>query len=207
MEANNYNGVHILSEAVVMGGIAMYFYNKISELESTIEDLKNQITMQNNQIRYLLSSHLPQNRPHSTPLKISQQPLPNPLRTDGTSAKGLRPDGVNQSKFENNMASFIQERSTLQNGLQPSKKEIQCDGGVCKLVPRNHEKKVAISKISKQIEFDRDHNELDQTSKVSTFTKFSPNPVVQSVTPKPSISESGDEVPSLEQILNEIDNE
>jgi hypothetical protein len=86
-------------------------------------------------------------------------------------------------------------------------------------------KVVSISKISKQIEFDRDvlGLELDQTSKINTFTNFSPNPVIKSVTPKPSESVGGDtdQTPTrpytptksrnsgteLEQILNDIDNE
>ena len=41
-----------------MGGVSLFLYKKITDLESTIEDLKNQIMAQNNQIRYLLSPNL-----------------------------------------------------------------------------------------------------------------------------------------------------
>jgi hypothetical protein len=63
MESNSkYNNFHIMLETVIMGGLSMYFYKKISDLENTIEDLKAQITMQNNQIRYMMG-----------PLKVNHQ--------------------------------------------------------------------------------------------------------------------------------------
>ena len=52
--------------------------------------------------------------------------------------------------------------------------------------------------------------DLDQTAKVKTFTDFSPNPVLKSVTPKPSESgpdDSNNGSNELEKILNDIDRE
>ncbi|ADO00470.1 hypothetical protein WIV_gp126 [Wiseana iridescent virus] len=196
MEPNNYNGVHIISEAVIMGGISMYFYKKISELESTVENLqstvenlKGQIIMQNNQIRFLLGSNQPQLQQfnglnhnasqQTTPLKMPQ----------------FKPQKVNQPLFREEV----------------SREEINekvCEGGVCKLVPKTHDKKVVISKVSKQVDFDKEGITPDETFKVNTFTNFSPNPVLKSVTPKPSTSVSentGED--ELQKILNDIDDE
>jgi hypothetical protein len=164
MDSNNTNYLHILSETVVMGGISFYFYNKISEMESTISDLKNQIMAQNNQIRYLISK------------------------------------GHNEELFSNHNAP-----QTSQNP------KVECENGVCYLKPSlNHQnvsenKKVSISKISKQLEFDRENMFNVQASKVNTFTTFSPNPVLQSVTPKPSESVEDDDI--VRKILNDIDDE
>lgn len=178
MEPNtNINSIHILSEAVVVGGVALYFYKKISELESNIEDLKKQIVMQNNQIRYLI----------------------------GTT--------TSSSINENNELKVMNENTTIyaikQSQLHSQPSNVECKDGVCRLISKNEsEKKVAISKISKQIEFDRENIDRDQTYKVNTFTNFSPNPIIKSVTPKPSISEiESSNSSSLEKILNEIDNE
>jgi hypothetical protein len=44
-----------------------------------------------------------------------------------------------------------------------------------------------------------------QASKINTFTNFSPNPVLQSVTPKPSESVEDDDI--VRKILNDIDDE
>jgi hypothetical protein len=224
MEPNNYNGVHILSEAVIMGGISMYFYKKISELESTIEDLKSQITMQNNQLRYLLGGHAPQTngnfsgsqRPQ-TPLKIpSQETLIRkpPQKENFFNDRSEQKPGPLQ--FNGHTEVSIQE--IVQSSIvQQSKQALDCENGVCRLVPRPKqnsdqkepmEKKVVISKISKQIEFDRENMEPDHTSKVNTFAKFSPNPLLNSVTPRPSISASETMVENeLEKILNDIDDE
>jgi hypothetical protein len=227
MEPNNYNGVHILSEAVIMGGISMYFYKKISELESTIEDLKSQITMQNNQLRYLLGGHVPQTngnfsgsqQPQQTPLKIpSQETLTRKPpqkenffnnRSEQKSGQSLQFNGHTEASIQE-----IVQSSIVQQSKQVS---LDCENGVCRLVPRPKqngdqkepmEKKVVISKISKQIEFDRENMEPDHTSKVNTFAKFSPNPLLNSVTPRPSISASETTVENeLEKILNDIDDE
>lgn len=258
MEPNNYNSVHILSEAVIMGGISMYFYKKISELEATIEDLKSQIMMQNNQIRYLLTGgQIPgSNSPQISPQNTRQQsvrnttPLKMPIlkqkenflngfgnhKTDLSQNYALEQQQRAPIKFNDQLPpSSIQEISNTSSYGQSEPSNIHCEGGVCKLVPHNPtdtltvgpidtrtkfpdmansnhkldqpEKKVVISKISKQIEFDRENMELDQASKVNTFTNFSPNPVLKSVTPRPSISESGDGTTDLENILNDIDDE
>lgn len=194
MELNNYNGVHILSEAVIMGGISMYFYKEISELKSTIEDLKGQITMQNNQIRYLLSFHQPQQPSgfvnHHSPL--SQQ------TTTPLNISGLKIPQSPHVQNHHNYALEQQQRQLLFNReepkveIKPLTQENQCEGGVCRLVPKTKtddiKKTVVISKISKQIEFDGENIERDQTFKVNTFSNFSPNPVLKSITPKPSTS-------------------
>lgn len=194
MESHNYNSVHILSEAVIMGGISMYFYKKILELESTIEDLKSQITMQNNQIRYILGSR--QSQPGLTPLKI-----PNPP----------------SFKKETNYSTELHQRQPLIIPPESTKQQVECEEGVCRLIPKPRDKpeessakKVVISKISKKIEFDSENIELNQTSKVNTFNNFSPNPVLESITPKPSTSISENIENSeteLEKILNDIDDE
>lgn len=245
MESNNYNGVHILSEAVIMGGISMYFYKEISDLKSTIEDLKGQITMQNNQIRYLLTSHAPQksngnNNWTNQQSYVTQQPL-TPLHIPSTPSQNN--NGISQppqkeffhsrpnnETIQHNYSSEQQQRylAHKQSKLeqQPSQ-NMECEGGVCRLrstlsigedkmksneVPSD--KKVVISKISKQIEFDRENINPDQTSKVNTFTDFSPNPLLKSVTPKPSTSVNpleSNEVEctksTLEKILHVIDDE
>jgi hypothetical protein len=171
---NNTNYLHILSETVVMGGISIYFYNKISEMESTIQDLKNQIMAQNNQIRYLISNGSYPTFEHTS-------------------------DGMTASTSSSNLG---QNKVNTEN--------VECENGICYLKPKQRtnetleNKKVSISKISKQIEFDRE-NVFNQISKVNTFTNFSPNPVLQSVTPKPSESFEDDDI--VRKILNDIDDE
>lgn len=196
MEPNNYNGVHILSEAVIMGGISMYFYKKISELETTIEDLKKQITMQNNQIRYILGSsnhnRVPVNSFGTNDHKSQQIKTPLIIPT---------PKATVDLETERHFKATTQP--TVEN-VQKETPQMECEGGVCRLVPKD--KKVVISKISKQIEFDRENFDLDQTRKVNTFTNSSPNPVLKSVTPKPSTSIS-EPTDTLEKILNDIDDE
>jgi hypothetical protein len=78
---------------------------------------------------------------------------------------------------------------------------VDCSDGVCKLVSGG--KKVVISKISKQAEFDRESFQVNHPIKVETLKRTSPNPIIKSVTPKPSESISE----TVEQILNEINNE
>jgi hypothetical protein len=201
-----------------MGGISMYFYKKISELESTIEDLKSQITTQNNQLRYLLGGHVPQTngnfsgsqQPQQTPLKIPSQETQKENffnnRSEQKPGQSLQFNGHTEASIQE-----IVQSSIVQQSKQTS---LDCENGVCRLVPRPKqngdqkepmEKKVVISKISKQIEFDRENMEPDHTSKVNTFAKFSPNPLLNSVTPRPSISASVEN--ELEKILNDIDDE
>lgn len=172
MDLNRYNSVHILSEAIIMGGISMYFYNKISELELTIEELKSQIIMQNNQIRYLMGFHIPQQNGKTSLVIPTNQPQ--------------------KTEQDNSVVLPVKHNSHTE-------KSIKCEGEVCHLVP---EKKTVISKLSKQIEYDTENIEADHTTTVNTFTNFSPNPVLKSVTPKPSETES-----ELEKILNDIDKE
>lgn len=200
MESNNaYKSFHILSEAVIMGGISMYFYKKISELESTIDTLKGQINMQNNQIKYLLESRHHQTQ--GTLLKIPTSAVQHtPIVAAATSRQSLNFD-----------ATYQQAISFKDNGHAQS--NMNCENGVCQLVSKLNqnksepqEKKVVISKISKQIEFDEENSELDHTLKVNTFTDYSPNPVLKSVTPRPSES-MGDSCTELEKILNDIDDE
>ena len=224
MEPKSNNYVHIISEAVIVGGISMYFFKKINDLETTVEDLKSQVIMQNNQLRYLLGSNaagLNPNNPIVTPLNQPQKENFNQPTTNH----------INQIRRNEQTSTFehIQlppsdfthtQRSTLEHDSIPP--QMDCEGGVCRLVPKGSkenknldklfekqhlEKVVSISKISKQIEFDRENMDLDQSSKVNTFTNFSPNPVLKSVTPKPSISASEGEMNPLEKILNDIDDE
>ena len=232
----HYKSIHIISEAVILGGLSVFFFKKISDLESTLEELKQQIITQNNQIRYLLS--LSATQPTMTP---------------------LRPTLINEAK---DREAF--HRSSANSVNTNGSRQMECSGGVCTLAPsitqrvidrpmdsrkalgmsKAHphalalahperggvapkgegDKKVVISKISKQFEFDTENNDLGLTflseiSKVNTFTKFSPNPVINSVTPKPSTSitdldddeegESeghgeGEDINELNKILNEI---
>lgn len=225
MEESNYKSIHIISEAIIVGGLSIYVYKKISELESTVEELKQQIAMQNNQLRYLLGANS-----QRTPLRI-----PNGLPPfDTMSVEGVTPSCSSDA--------LQKESQGAPSAWFTSNKKMECNGGVCTLssaakcrrdpqdIPhanrhvepgrndvmmatcrRQEDKKVVISKISKQIEFDRENNDLDQSLKVNTFTKFSPNPVIKSVTPKPSTSsittDNDDETNELDNILNEIDNE
>lgn len=224
---NNLKTIHILSEAVIMGGISMYFYKKISELELTIQDLKSQITMQNNQIKYLLS-----NRNGGVEMNHSNQMNHSNLS---------RFTSLNLGRYER-LAVGRPEVPTTVLFPKPTPRRVEevvvteeqnCENGVCQLDLSRRpllssqlealdrpETKVVISKISKQIDFDRENIELDQVSKVNTFTDFSPNPVLKSITPKPSESDCGPgkegnngrsginaNQPELEKILNDIDDE
>jgi hypothetical protein len=196
-----------MSEAVIVGGITMFFYKKISDLESTLEELKSTLYMQNNQIKFLLGlinpSTISQARGLTTPLTLPPQ--------------------HSQIQPQKEYFSNLSQHEPPQTKGSP----YNCEGGVCKLKngPKDPEvvkasdlglnealekKVVSISKISKQIEYDRENMDLDQTAKVKTFTDFSPNPVLKSVTPKPSESGPDDSINGsneLEKILNDIDHE
>jgi hypothetical protein len=198
MEQNNYNSVHIMSEAVIVGGITMFFYKKISDLESTLEELKSTLYMQNNQIKFLLGlinpSTISQARgltPHAESVRLSfgQSPkLTTPLTL---------PPQHSQIQPQKEYFSNLSQHEPPQTKGSP----YNCEGGVCKLKngPKDPEvvkasdlglnealekKVVSISKISKQIEYDRENMDLDQTAKVKTYTDFSPNPVLKSYNPK-----------------------
>lgn len=249
----------MVSEAVIVGGLSLYFYKKISDLETVVDDLKNQIVMQNNQIRYLIGSihpqsHQPQNQQftgHTTPLKIPQmgnefnlKPMThnhhesNPERVkehfnlrENVTTRTSVADSVAARAIQNREMEAMFEANSNHSNRQPN---LVCDGDVCKLVPlkisndgevvtRNLKannngdeklkKAVVISKISKQVEYDRENVDNDQTFKVNTFTNSSPNPVLKSVTPNPSTSAiptTGEDEPpttELDKILNEIDDE
>jgi hypothetical protein len=240
-----------VSEAVVVGGLSLYFYKKISDLEAVVEDLKNQIVIQNNQIRYLIGSinPQPQNQQfagHTTPLKIphmgnefNRKPMThiyhesNPERVKEHFNPRESVTSVAARTIQNREMEAMFESNS---NHQPNKNSLVCEGDVCKLVPlkisgtfdedgkavRNPKvnnngdeklkKSVVISKISKHVEYDRENVDNDQTFKVNTFTNSSPNPVLKSVTPKPSTSAiptTSEVGPSteLDKILNEIDDE
>ena len=220
MEDSNYKSIHIISEAIIVGGLSIYVYKKMSELESTVEELKQQVAMQNNQLRYLLSFAPQSGRMSTSDLRTAQRdgallhPLSGPLVREPRGRRPLDEDArcASEDPSVRPLAEDAQAPAPSERFPSSTKPKMECSGGVCTLVrdPRlSHEadKKVVISKISKQIEFDRENNDLDQSSKVNTFTKFSPNPVIKSVTPKPSITAESDEVNELDIILNEIDNE
>ena len=213
MEQNNFNGIHIMSEAVIMGGITVFLYKKISDLESTIEELKAQVTMQNSQIKFLLGSMQPA---VTTPL--IQKPQKEFFQRPGTDH--LNVEAMRRGRQEpilNPQSQPIlnpQSQPILKQASPSSQPEprMKCEGSVCQLVlpPSSQiEKKVAISKISKQIEYDRENVDLDLTTKVNTFTNSSPNPVLKSVTPKPSLSVTDDQngANELQKILMDIDGE
>jgi hypothetical protein len=298
MEESNFKSLHIISESIIVGGLSIYVFKRISELESTVEELKQQITMQNNQLRYLLGSTSSNfSQPGTTPLRMS--PIPHRMRfahplqqVEDLLDRGKTPCGsstrmVSTVPSEGDSSSMIFDPNHQSEWFtsSPNKSKMECKGGVCTLVrgdcaeprslrplaeddlwssegrnPRSvrgevlddtpspkgegvstilrcgigdktgqeTDKKVVISKFSKQFEFDIDapigdtlhplgegistgrRNDLDQSSKVNTFTKFSPNPVLKSVTPKPSLTtenDHGNEANELDNILNEIDNE
>jgi hypothetical protein len=207
---DNTNTLHILSEAVIVGGLSVYFYKQINDLKSTIDELKNQLMVQNNQINYLLSFSNPNygNLNHGNLNHRHNIPPTTQLTTP------LIPSHLTQRPIpqkENFEPRQVEPK-------EPKAPKVECEGGVCRLVKQPPkeldktvaEKKVVISKIAKQIEFDRENIEQDQTRKVGTFTYFSPNPMVKSVTPKPSTSASVPEKVEqneLEKILQDIDDD
>lgn len=221
MEQNNYkdgsllgsgSSWHVISEAIIVGGISVYLFKKISDLELTVKELKEQITAQNNQIRYLFGSNL--STPQVSSISSNSSSFDSfqrgtPLRIPSLSDKNaVSPPSASQNDSVDR---------GFRGGIGPYPRA-ECENGVCVLKVKNQkndnlEKKVVISKISKQVEFDGENIDFDQTSNVNTFTNFSPNPVIKSVTPKPSISLSETSAISeehqseLEKILNDIDDE
>ena len=210
----NYKSIHIISEAIIVGGLSIYVYKKFSELESTIEKLNQQIVSQHNQLMSLTDRLATHSRQTNANLCDMNMRIDEPfIKTPLYPSEYLKPSEHVNSEHVNSEHVNSEHVDDL---AKTNKAYVDCVGGVCTLSlgknARNTKdgdsKQVAISKISKQIEFDRENNiDLDQSSskvtKVNTFTKFSPNPVIKSVTPKPSISETDE----LDNILNEIDNE
>jgi hypothetical protein len=227
---DNTNTLHILSEAVIVGGLSVYFYKQINDLKSTIDELKNQLMVQNNQINYLLSfsnpnygnlnhgnlnhgnlnhrHNIPPTTQLTTPLipsHLTQRPIP---QKENFEPRQMAPKEPPKAPKE-------PPKAPKEPPKAPKEPKVECEGGVCRLVKQQPkelvaEKKVVISKIAKQIEFDRENIEQDQTRKVGTFTYFSPNPMVKSVTPKPSTSASVPEKVEqneLEKILQDIDDD
>ena len=274
MDSNSYNSIHIVTESVIMGAVSMYFYKKISDLETIVKDLQQQVVVQNGQLNELknyLSSSVAQSAtsrrppvgssvvsppyeraerssPQKTLLRIPTQremvsppqgySLPTQSRDPGVA--GLSSDD-RRPRLDREMTksleahrtgaerpsprrigsripeSGIEERRIGTNSSQSDERRPLallgndelverdafgvCSDGVCKLVSDG--KKVVISKISKQAEFDRESFQVNHPLKVETFKRTSPNPIIKSVTPKPSESISE----TVEQILNEINNE
>lgn len=206
MDSNSYNSIHIVTESVIMGAVSMYFYKKISDLETIVKDLQQQVVAQNGQLNelknYLSSSVV--SSPHEGALRPSSPQktlLRIPTQREMVSPSSHEPDpGVGRSLSEG------QDRRPRLDRESPRRigsriPEEDCSDGVCKLVSGG--KKVVISKISKQAEFDRESFQVNHPLKVETFKRTSPNPIIKSVTPKPSESISE----TVEQILNEINSE
>jgi hypothetical protein len=227
-----------------MGAVSMYFYKKISDLETIVKDLQQQVVVQNGQLNelknYLSSSvvsppHEGAERPRSpqkTLLRIpTQREMVSPPQGYSLPAQSREPDpGVGRSLSEGQRVAGLSSddrrprldremTKSLETHLSPRRigsripesgieerrigndELVDCSDGVCKLVSGG--KKVVISKISKQAEFDRESFQVNHPLKVETFKRTSPNPIIKSVTPKPSESISE----TVEQILNEINNE
>ena len=291
MDSNSYNSIHIVTESVIMGAVSMYFYKKISDLETIVKDLQQQVVVQNGQLNELknyLSSSVAQSAtsrrppvgssvvsppyeraerssPQKTLLRIpTQREMVKPSQGYSLPAQSREPDpGIGRSLSEPNpegvgrqlpFGQLVGQRvaglssddrrprldremtksleahlgSVVEGAERPSPRRIGsripesgieerrrlgndelverdafgvCSDGVCKLVSDG--KKVVISKISKQAEFDRESFQVNHPLKVETFKRTSPNPIIKSVTPKPSESISE----TVEQILNEINNE
>jgi len=207
-----------------MGAVSMYFYKKISDLETIVKDLQQQVVVQNGQLNelknYLSSS------PQKTLLRIpTQREVVSPPQGYSLPAQSREPDpGVGRSLSEGQRVAGLSSddrrprsdremTKSLEAHLSPRRigsripesgiedELVDCSDGVCKLVSGG--KKVVISKISKQADFDRESFQVNHPLKVETFKRTSPNPIIKSVTPKPSESISE----AVEQILNEIDNE
>ena len=198
MDSNSYNSIHIVTESVIMGAVSMYFYKKISDLETIVKDLQQQVVVQNGQLNELKNYLSPPERPSSpqkTLLHIPTQPPPQSFRQRVAHLSAAsREVGSAQSREPD--PSGVPSLS-----LPEGDELVDCSDGVCKLVSGG--KKVVISKISKQAEFDRESFQVNHPLKVETFKRTSPNPIIKSVTPKPSESISE----TVEQILNEINNE
>lgn len=204
MDSNSYNSIHIVTESVIMGAVSMYFYKKISDLETIVKDLQQQVVelkAQSATSRRPPYERAEQSSPQKTLLRIPTPP------SQGYSLPAQDPGfgqlvGQRVSDDRRSGSRIPEERRTSQSDeRRPLDAFGVCSDGVCKLVSDG--KKVVISKISKQAEFDRESFQVNHPLKVETFKRTSPNPIIKSVTPKPSESISE----TVEQILNEINNE
>lgn len=243
MDSNSYNSIHIVTESVIMGAVSMYFYKKISDLETIVKDLQQQVVVQNGQLNELKKAQsatsrrrAEQSSPQKTLLRIpTQREMVSPSQGYSLPAQSRDPDpGIGQlapnpfgvglgqrvaglssddrrPRLDREMGSVVIGSRIPESGIEERRlgnDELVerdafgvCSDGVCKLVSDG--KKVVISKISKQAEFDRESFQVNHPLKVETFKRTSPNPIIKSVTPKPSESISE----TVEQILNEINNE
>jgi len=192
--------MHVLTESVVIGGMALFFYKKISELELSIEDLKAHVSrLQTNMD--VPKTHPPQNGIHRIVPKAQCENgvciLKPTLSRTGTGSS-LRDERRPIPKGSGTGSSLRDERRPIplgsgtlrapqsgQRDMSPSRTEGTSGLGLGK---------VSISKVSNQVEFDNENPDFH--TKVPTFSKKSPNPVLQSVTPT-----------ILDKILDEIDNE
>ena len=141
--------MHLLSEVVVIGSMAVYFYKRVASLEKDLEELKNRVDKQHTLLEQLMGS-----RPTETLQR--QQPQP-------------------------------------------------CVGDSCDLSSyRRDRPKVVISKLSKEIQFGESPSVESCSRSVATFSKpdQSPNPVLKSVSPAPSLHDTNDE---LKKILDNIE--
>ncbi|ABF82154.1 hypothetical protein MIV124R [Invertebrate iridescent virus 3] len=216
---------HIISEAVIAGSIGLYFWKKISALEQTVQELQSQLEVQNNQLQWLIQQQtrrLAVSPLAVSPLAVSPLPPQRDYRQQSTTTNAAGNNGAYPS-FQ-----FKPPKTAIKGDAAPPQAtpKMQCDNGVCKLVrplqathgkgaraPSPEKKTVSISKIAKQIEFEHDQiaPARTATTQVSTFSKPSPNPVLRSITPNPSIGEgrdgdeSGPSARALDKILNDID--
>jgi len=221
----NYNRqiVQIVSEAVIVGGISMYFYKKTSDLESSIEELKQQVATLNNRLRLVSLNGQPSQQGRTTPL-CQKEPF---IRSCPTNKRGWE-DALTDERVNGPTSHVLNPPSTQPALAGSNGRPLTCKDGVCMLPTRAMGgqrlgskaeeappgKKVVISKISKQIEYDtsapvddRFEGTSDDVTKVNTFTKCSPNPAIMSVTPNPSTSICEDMCDPLDTILNDIDAE
>ena len=242
MDSNSYNSIHIVTESVIMGAVSMYFYKKISDLETIVKDLQQQVVVQNGQLNelknYLSSSvvspphegatrcpsgngrqipkgsglrpsspqktllHIPTQREMVSPPQGYSLPFRQRVaHLSETSSASRDRSEVGSAQSREPDPSEVGRSLSLPEGRIGNDELVDCSDGVCKLVSGG--KKVVISKISKQAEFDRESFQVNHPLKVETFKRTSPNPIIKSVTPKPSESISE----TVEQILNEINNE
>ena len=125
--------------------------------------------------------------------------LPSPL-------SALKPTVNNNNPITTALIDSPSEAYTRASTSVPQRAstsfEQRCEGNICKLV-QPKEKKVAISKISTKAEFN-DGGIINQPQKINTFTNFSPNPVLMSVTPSLVASVENSD---LAKILKKIDDE
>jgi hypothetical protein len=205
---------HIIAEVVVVGGVSLYFYNKITQLENVVETLKTELE-ETKALLFHRSApdlrsgiHQPAEAYLPNPPITSINPLNRP--NSATSLLRMQPPGFGSSAreypiFEENVAAIghfsafgpMTGGSSAREGEATgarSKQSVTLNrplAGAFTETEQNCEggvcklKRVAISKVSTQREIG------GNTSKVKTFTTKSPNPVLKSVTPSLSTSFEG----------------